>query len=192
MGLYQTLRLRANGEATSSNIAQSGMSGVQYPAMERFTRSDFAMHNGLGKMWKEFKEFALKGSVIDLAIGVIIGAQFNSVVQSLVKDIIMPPIGLLINRVNFTELFIALNGQKYANLADAQAKGVATVNIGLFINTLINFVIVAFVIFLLVKQINRLRRQPPKETNTKPCPYCLSTIPLKASRCPECTSALDH
>ncbi len=142
-------------------------------------------------MWKEFKEFALKGSVIDLAIGIIVGAQFNSVVQSLVKDIITPPIGLIINRVQFADLFISLDGQYYAKLADAQAVNAATINIGLFIQTLINFLIVTFVIFLIVKQINRLRRQPPKETNTKPCPYCLSTIPLKATRCPECTSALD-
>jgi large conductance mechanosensitive channel len=111
-------------------------------------------------------------------------------VQSLVKDIITPPIGLIINRVDFTNLFIALDGHRYATLADAQAK-TATINIGLFIQTLINFLIVTFIIFLIVKQINRLRRQPPKETNTKPCPYCLSTIPLKATRCPECTSALD-
>jgi large conductance mechanosensitive channel len=141
-------------------------------------------------MWKEFKEFALKGSVIDLAIGIIVGAQFNNVVQSLVKDIITPPLGLIINRVDFTNLFIALNGQRYQTLTDAQ-KQTATINIGLFIQTLINFLIVTFIIFLIVKQINRLRRQPPKETNTKPCPYCLSTIPLKATRCPECTSALD-
>jgi large conductance mechanosensitive channel len=144
-----------------------------------------------GSLWKEFKEFALKGSVIDLAIGIIIGAQFNSVVQSLVKDIIMPPVGLLINRVNFTDLYIALNGQKYPSLADAQAKGVATINIGLFVNTVINFLIVAFIVFLLVKQINRLRRLPPKGTNTKACPYCLSDIPLKATRCPDCTSTLE-
>jgi large conductance mechanosensitive channel len=142
-------------------------------------------------MWKEFKEFALKGSVIDLAIGIIVGAQFNSVVQSLVKDIITPPIGLIINRVQFADLFLSLDGQHYAKLADAQAVNAATINYGLFIQTLINFLIVTFVIFLFVKQINRLRRQPPKETNTKPCPYCLSTIPLKATRCPDCTSSLD-
>jgi large conductance mechanosensitive channel len=141
-------------------------------------------------MWKEFKEFALKGSVIDLAIGIIVGAQFNNVVQSLVKDIITPPLGLIINRVDFTNLFIALNGQRYATLTEAQAK-TATINIGLFLQTIVNFIIVTFIIFLIVKQINRLRRQPPKETNTKPCPYCLSTIPLKATRCPDCTSTLD-
>ncbi len=142
-------------------------------------------------MWKDFKEFALKGSLIDLAIGVIIGTQFNNVVQSLVKDIIMPPFGLIINRVNFTELFIALNGNKYPNLAAAQAAGAPTINIGVFINTIITFLIVAFALFLLVKQINRMRRQPAKETNTKLCPYCLSTIPLKATRCPQCTSDLE-
>ena len=142
-------------------------------------------------MWKEFKEFALKGSLIDLTIGVIIGTQFNNVVQSLVKDIIMPPFGLIINRVNFTELFVVLDGKKYPNLAAAQAAGAPTINIGVFINTIITFLIVAFALFLLVKQINRMRRQPPKETNTKSCPYCLSTIPLKATRCPQCTSNLE-
>src|SRR6516165_3409234 len=118
------------------------------------------MFTEIGKLWNEFKEFALKGNVIDLAIGIIIGAQFNSVVQSLVKDIITPPLGLIINRVDFPNLFIALNGKHYPDLATAQAS-TATINVGLFIQTVINFLIVSFVIFLIVKQINRMRRQPP-------------------------------
>ena len=142
-------------------------------------------------MLKEFREFALKGSVLDLAVGIIIGAAFNSIVQSLVKDIIMPPIGLLLQGVDFTNLFVSLNGQSYPSLAAAQQAGAPTINYGLFINQVINFLIVAFVLFLLIRQINRMKRQPPPpESNTKECPYCTSKIPLRASRCPECTSEL--
>jgi len=143
-------------------------------------------------MIKEFREFSLKGNVVDLAVGVIIGAAFGKIVDSLVKDIIMPPFGLILNRVNFTDLFIALNGQRYTSLEAAQAAGAPTINVGLFLNNVISFLIVAFVLFLVVRQINRMRREPPKkETNTKQCPFCISTIPLKATRCPDCTSALD-
>ncbi len=142
-------------------------------------------------MLKEFKEFALKGNVIDLAVGIIIGAAFNNIVQSLVKDIIMPPIGLVIGRVDFTSLFISLNGRSYPSLAQAQQAGAPTINYGNFINTVVNFLILAFVLFIIIRQINRLKRQPPPpETNTKECPYCISTIPIRATRCPECTSEL--
>ncbi len=142
-------------------------------------------------MFKEFKEFALKGNVIDLAIGVIIGTAFNAIVQSLVKDIIMPPFGLILGSVNFTDKFIALNGKQYASLAQAQQNAAPTLNYGLFINTIISFLIIAFVLFLIVRFMNRLRREPPKQTNTRPCPYCLTTIPLKATRCPACTSEVE-
>jgi large conductance mechanosensitive channel len=142
-------------------------------------------------MWKEFKEFALKGSVLDLAIGIIIGGAFGNIVQSLVKDIIMPPIGLLINRVDFTNLFVTLDGKSYANLADAQKAGAPVIAYGNFINTLIVFLIIAFVLFLIIRQINRFKKQPVIEPNTKACPYCLSTIPIKATRCPDCTSQLE-
>jgi large conductance mechanosensitive channel len=144
-------------------------------------------------MLKEFREFALRGSVVDLAVGVVIGAAFGSIVTSFVNDILMPPIGLLLGKVNFANLFINLSGQPYATLEEAQAAGAATINYGLFINAVIDFIIVAFVVFLFVRQINRMRREkeaPPAEPTTRECPYCLSTIPLKATRCPHCTSEL--
>jgi large conductance mechanosensitive channel len=145
-------------------------------------------------MWKEFKEFIMRGNVLDLAIGIIIGGAFGQIVSSLVNDIIMPPIGLLLGKVNFTELFLVLNGQAYKSLADAKAAGAPTINYGLFINTVINFLIVAFVIFLIVKAANRLRKPAevaPQAPTTKACPYCQSTISIKATRCPACTSQLD-
>ena len=143
-------------------------------------------------MLKEFKEFTLRGSVIDMAIGIIIGAAFGKIVTSFVNDILMPPVGLLLGNVDFSNLFISLSGQPYASLEEAQAAGAATINYGLFINTVLDFVIVAFVIFLFVRQVNRARREeeaPPAEP-TKECPHCLSTVPLKATRCPHCTSEL--
>jgi len=143
-------------------------------------------------MLKEFKEFALKGNVIDLAIGIIIGAAFNKVVQSLVTEIIMPPIGMLVGKVDFSSLFINLTSTSYATLAEAKKAGAATINYGLFINTLVDFTIMAFVVFIMVKQINRLKRAepaaPPPET--KDCPFCLSKVPQLATRCPQCTSTL--
>ena len=144
-------------------------------------------------MWKEFKEFIMRGSVLDLAIGIIIGAAFGKIVTSFVNDILMPPVGLLLGKVDFTNLFINLSGQPYATLADAKAAGAATINYGLFINAVLDFVIIAFVIFLIVRQVNRMRRKPaavPAEPTTKECPYCFSVIPIKALRCPNCTSDL--
>jgi len=144
---------------------------------------------------KEFKDFAIRGNVIDLAIGIIIGAAFSGVVNSLVNDIIMPPIGMLVGQVDFSNLFIDLSGGGYESLAEAQVAGAATINYGLFLNQIINFLIVSFAVFLLVRQINRMKKQyepEPEEVEptTKDCPYCLSTIPLKATRCPQCTSEL--
>ncbi len=148
-------------------------------------------------MFKEFKEFAVKGNVIDMAVGIIIGAAFGTIVTSLVNDIIMPPVGVLLGNVDFTNFFLVLKEGKvpapYASLADAKAAGAATMNFGLFINTIISFLIVAFSVFLLVKNINRLKRQaeePPAAPSTKECPFCLSAIPIKAMRCPHCTSEL--
>ena len=144
-------------------------------------------------MLREFKEFAMGGNVFDMAVGIIIGAAFGKIVTSFVSDILMPPIGLLIGNVDFSNLFISLSGQPHASLEEAQAVGAATINYGLFINTVLDFVIVAFAVFLLVRQVNRMRQQeeaPPAEPTTKECPYCLSTIPLKATRCPHCTSEL--
>jgi large conductance mechanosensitive channel len=146
-------------------------------------------------MLKEFREFAVKGNVVDMAVGIIIGAAFGSIVKSLVSDVIMPPIGLLLGNVDFSNLFAVLKGGNpagpYPALADAQAAGAVTINYGLFINTVISFLIVAFAVFLLVKSINQLKRQeeaPPAAPTTRECPYCLSVIPLKARRCPHCTS----
>jgi large conductance mechanosensitive channel len=148
-------------------------------------------------MLKEFKEFILRGNVVDMAVGIIIGAAFGTIVTSLVNDVIMPPIGLLLGGVDFSNLFVLLKAGSpaapYASLADAQAAGAVTINYGLFINAVISFLIVAFVIFLLIRSINRMRREeeaPPPEPTTKECPYCLSTIPIKATRCAHCTSEL--
>jgi large conductance mechanosensitive channel len=141
---------------------------------------------------KEFREFAARGNVIDLAVGVIIGAAFGKIVTSLVNDMIMPPIGMAIGRVDFKNLFLALNGQSYASLADAQKAGAPTLNYGLFMNTVLEFLIVAFVIYLMVRQINRLKTPAPAPptVESRDCPFCVSRIPAQATRCPHCTSDL--
>ena len=141
-------------------------------------------------MLKEFRDFISRGNVVDLAIGVIIGAAFGKIVTSFVNDILMPPIGFLLGGADFTDLFIPLDGQQYPSLADAQTAGAPTLNYGVFINTVIDFLIVAAVIFLMIRVINRIQRPPTAEVTTKACPYCYSTIPLKATRCPYCTSEL--
>ncbi len=142
-------------------------------------------------MLKEFKEFAVRGNVIDMAVGIIIGAAFTKIVTSLVSDIIMPPIGKLLGKVDFSNLFINLTDKPVTSVAEAKKAGIATLNYGLFINTVIEFIIVAFAVFLLVRQINRLKKEaPPPPPNTRDCPYCLSAIPVNASRCLHCTSQL--
>lgn len=142
-------------------------------------------------MLKEFKEFAMRGNVIDLAVGIIIGTAFGKIVTSLVNDIIMPPIGRLLGRIDFSSLFINISGTSYASLKEAKDAGAATINYGAFINTVIDFIIVAFVIFLMISQISKLKRKPaPAPPNTKECPYCFTAIPIKATRCPNCTSEL--
>ena len=139
----------------------------------------------------EFKEFAMKGNVLDMAIGIIIGVAFGAIVISLVKDIIMPPIGLLMGDINFGDLFIALNGKTYASLAAAQAAAAPTINYGLFINAVINFLIVALAIFMLIHQVNAAKKKPvPPEPNTKECPFCKESIPKAAVKCSHCTSDL--
>lgn len=140
-------------------------------------------------MLKEFREFAVRGNVIDLAIAVIIGAAFGKIVTSIVNDIFMPPIGMALGRVNFADLFVALDRGTYASLEQAKAAGAPTINYGLFMNTVIEFVIVAFVVFLLVRQINRFKGPAPAE-DARECPLCLSKIPRKATRCAHCTSAV--
>jgi large conductance mechanosensitive channel len=144
-------------------------------------------------MLKEFKAFAMRGNVLDMAVGIIIGAAFGKIITSFVNDILMPPIGLLLGRVDFSSLFINISGQTYATLAEAKKAGAATLNYGLFLNTVLDFLIVAFAIFLLIRQVNKLQRQPepaPVEPTTKDCPYCLSAVPLKAIRCGHCTSQI--
>jgi large conductance mechanosensitive channel len=142
-------------------------------------------------MLKEFKEFAMKGSVLDLAVGFIIGAAFGKIVTSLVSDIIMPPIGLLLGKVDFSNLFLNISGRSYSSLAEAKAAGAATLNYGVFLNNIVDFLIVAFAVFLLVRMVNRWNKPAPAPApSTKECPYCASTIPLKATRCPNCTSEI--
>ena len=148
-------------------------------------------------MLKEFKEFAMRGNVVDMAVGIIIGAAFGTIVKSLVADIIMPPIGLLLGNVDFSNLFIVLKqgatAGPFATIAEAQKAGAVTINYGMFVNTVISFLIVAFAVFLLIRALNKLQREeeaPPEEPTTKDCPHCLSTIPIKATRCGHCTSEL--
>jgi large conductance mechanosensitive channel len=150
-------------------------------------------------MFKEFKEFAMKGSVLDMAVGIIIGAAFGAVVSSFVSDVLMPPIGLLLGNVDFSNLYLVLAAGKvagpYASLAQAQAAGAVTFNYGLFITRVISFLIVAFALFMIIRNMNRLRKKaeapaPAAEPATRECPYCFTTISIKAVRCPNCTSEL--
>jgi len=147
-------------------------------------------------MLKEFKEFAMRGNVIDMAVGIIIGAAFGTIVNSLVQDVIMPPIGLLLGNVDFSNIFAVIKEGKvagpYATIAAAKAAGAVTINFGVFVNTLISFILIAFAVFLLIRTINKLRHQeaPPPAPTTKECLYCFSSIPIKATRCPNCTSEL--
>ena len=143
-------------------------------------------------MWNDFKAFVMRGNVVDLAVAVIIGGAFGAIVTSFVNDILMPPLGLLLGRVNFADLFVSLRGDAYPTLAAAKAAGAPTLNYGIFINAVINFLIVAFAVFLLVRQVSRLTTKPAPAAapTTKECPYCVSTIPLRARRCPQCTSEL--
>jgi len=147
------------------------------------------------KFLEEFKQFAMRGNVIDLAVGIIIGVAFGNIVNSLVNDIIMPPIGYILNDIDFSDLFINLSGGDYSSLAAAKDAGAATINYGLFINALINFIIVALAVFLLVRQMNRFLKEkpaPPAEPTTKECPFCHTEIPIAAVRCPHCTSHLEE
>jgi large conductance mechanosensitive channel len=142
-------------------------------------------------MLKDFKEFAMKGNVLDMAVGIIIGAAFGKIISSFVADVLMPPLGLLLGRVNFTNLFVTLSGASFATLEEAKKAGAVTLNYGVFLNTCIDFLLVAFAVFLLVKQVNRMRKAAPvPAVTTRECPFCASAIPLKATRCPQCTSEI--
>ena len=146
------------------------------------------------KFMEEFKKFALKGNMIDLAVGVIIGGAFNSIVSSLVNDILMPVLSLFTGKLDFANWFVALDGNKYLTIADAQEAGAATLNYGNFISGVINFVIMAFVVFMLVKAINKMKKddKPAPAPTTKKCPFCKTDIPLEATKCPHCTSTLEQ
>jgi large conductance mechanosensitive channel len=142
-------------------------------------------------MLKEFKEFAMRGNVLDMAVGIIIGAAFGKIVTSMVSDILMPPLGMLMGKVDFSSLFINLSGQPYPSLAAAKAAGAPTINYGVFLQAVLDFVILAFVIFLIIRQVNSWTKKaevPAPAPTTRACPYCLSDIPLKATRCAHCTS----
>ncbi|HEX7774471.1 MAG TPA: large conductance mechanosensitive channel protein MscL [Pyrinomonadaceae bacterium] len=141
-------------------------------------------------MWREFKEFIARGNVIDLAVAVIIGAAFGKIITTLVDSVIMPPIGLALGKADFSSLFIDLSGQRPLSLADAKGKGLPVIAYGALINDIINFLIIALVVFLIVKAVNRLRAAPPPPPNTKDCPLCLTAIPLAARRCPACCADL--
>jgi large conductance mechanosensitive channel len=144
-------------------------------------------------MLEEFKKFVMRGNVIDLAVGIVIGAAFGKIVTSFVNDILMPPIGLVLGKVDFSNLYVSLTGQQFGSLAEAKAAGAATLNYGVFLNTMIDFLIVAFAIFLVIKQVNRFtakKEAAPPPATAKDCPYCMSSIPIKAVRCPHCTSEL--
>lgn len=147
-------------------------------------------------MLQEFKAFIMRGNVLDLAVAVIIGGAFGAIVNSLVNDILMPPLGLLLGNVDFSNLFLNLSGQEYASLADAKKAGAATINYGLFLNAVVSFLIVALAIFMVVKAANKMQKPPveapPAPPSTKDCPYCCSSIPIKATRCPNCTSELQR
>lgn len=139
-------------------------------------------------LFEDFKKFALRGSVMDMAVGVIIGAAFGKIVSSFVSDVLMPPIGMLLGKVDFSNMFVNLGGTPVQSLADAQARGIPVIGYGVFINTVIDFLIQAFVIFLAIRQINKLRPAPPEPMPTKLCPYCFTTIDERAVKCPDCTA----
>ena len=142
-------------------------------------------------MLKEFKEFAMRGNMLDMAVGIIIGAAFGKIITSLVGDVLMPPLGLVLGKVDFSNLFLNISGKSYDSLAAAKAAGAPTINYGLFLNNIIDFLIVAFAVFMLIRQVNRLKKaETAPMAVTRECPYCLSAVAMKATRCPHCTSAL--
>jgi large conductance mechanosensitive channel len=163
----------------------TGKSGLPLAASQRRVREKEKT------MFSEFKQFVMRGNVVDLAIGVVIGAAFGKIVTSFVEDLLMPPIGLAVGSVDFSNLFISLSGKDYPSVAAAKAAGAATLNYGIFINNVLNFLIIAFAIFLLIRQINRLQTPAPETAPAaKDCPHCLSSIPLKATKCAHCTAEL--
>lgn len=142
-------------------------------------------------MWQEFRTFAMRGNVMDMAIGIILGSAFGNVVSSLVRDVLMPPIGLLVGRVDTSQLYVNLSGRTFSSLSEAQQAGVPTIHYGQFLTTTLDFIIVAFAVFLVVRGMNRLRRAETSSPTTRSCSYCLSPVPRAATRCPHCTSDLE-
>jgi large conductance mechanosensitive channel len=161
------------------------------PGLAHMANPSQIFRGGGAPVLKDFKEFAMRGNVLDMAIGIVIGAAFGRIITSFVEDILMPPLGLLLGKVDFSNLFVSLTGKTFDSLAAAKAAGAPTLNYGLFFNHIVNFLIVAFAIFLLIRQANRLKReQPAVAPATKDCPFCASAIPVAAKRCPHCTSQL--
>lgn len=166
------------------------------PMLEKLTMAHLGspkilLGNRGGRFVSEFKEFALRGNMLDMAVGIIVGAAFGRVVSSFVSDILMPPLGLITGHSDFSNKFISLTGNTYGTLAEAKAAGAATINYGNFLNTVSDFVLVAFAVFLLIRQINRLKHQQMVAATSRECPYCFTAIPVQASRCPHCTSSLN-
>ena len=142
------------------------------------------------EIFKEFKAFAMRGNVVDMAVGIVVGAAFGKIANSFVSDVFMPPLGIILGKVDFSDLFFDLSGTSHPTLAAAKAAGAATINYGMFINTIVQFLIVSFAMFMLIRQINKLEKKPEPTPTSKPCPLCFSNIPIKAIRCPNCTSDL--
>lgn len=166
---------------------------LKAPASKSSERDERRWANSMKEgctVFKEFREFVTRGSVLDLAVGIIMGAAFGAVVNSLVKDVIMPPIGLLLGKVNFDALYLNLSGRSFASLEEARSAGAAVIAYGAFLNAVVSFLIVGFVIFLLARTVNRLRREPQEAPTTRDCPFCLEKVALAATRCPHCTSEL--
>lgn len=164
---------------------------MQDPGLAHMANPSQLFRGGNKPMFKEFKEFAMRGNVLDMAVGIVIGAAFGRIITSFVEDILMPPVGMLLGKVDFSNLYWSLTGKTYDSLAAAKAAGAATLNYGLFMNHLVNFLIVAFAIFMLIRQVNRFKREAPAAAPaTKDCPFCLTAVPIKATRCGHCTSQL--
>lgn len=171
------------------------MATVKDPILERLSMAHLGSPKALlgkgGGVLGEFRDFAMRGNMLDMAVGIIVGAAFGRVISSLVSDILMPPIGLLTGKSDFSSKFINLSGNVYATLAEAKAAGAVTINYGVFLNAALDFLLVAFAVFMLIRQINRLKvAEKPPAVTTKDCPFCFSPVALKATRCPHCTSAL--
>ena len=182
------------GSGPSTGVAARRRVVTPWHVSARQAQASIVATRKEGDVIKEFKKFALRGNVLDLAIGIIIGGAFSAIVNSFVTDILMPPIGMLLGNADLSELYVNLSGGRYESLAAAEEAGAATINYGLFINSIVDFILIALALFLIVRQVNRLQRkedEQPAEPTTKTCPYCMTEIPIDATRCPHCTSQLE-